>query len=159
MTRRPDGWQRPFDAPTAAQSLIHQLDPYHPVALTLNCQDYYFGAYSAGGDILMADVYPIGINATYSKWGTPCNATLGDCGCDNCAGAVQDAPDRWDDIAQYERWLGRWPPGPKFHNPQAFNGEDYWFRDPTAAEAYASKLRGQSPVFLVFLGLSAERGW
>ncbi|KAK7752183.1 hypothetical protein SLS62_005927 [Diatrype stigma] len=133
----PDGWQRPFDAPTAAQALIHQLDPYHPVALTLNCQDYYFGPYSAGGDILMADVYPIGINATFSKWGTACNATLGDCGCDNCAGAVQDAPGRWDDIAQYERWLGRWPPSPKFHNPQAFNGEDYWFRDPTTAEAHA----------------------
>lgn len=37
----------------------------------------------------MEDVYPIGINGTFSKWGTACNATLGDCGCDNCAGAVQ----------------------------------------------------------------------
>ncbi|RYP81503.1 hypothetical protein DL770_005885 [Monosporascus sp. CRB-9-2] len=131
----PDGWQRPFEAPVAARDLIRALDPYHPVALTLNCQDYYFGPYSIGGDVLMADVYPIGINSTFSKWGTACNTTYGDCGCDNCAGVVQDVRDRWDDLAQYERWLGRWPPLPKFHNPQVFHGEDYWFRDPTAAEA------------------------
>ncbi|RYP77407.1 hypothetical protein DL771_001202 [Monosporascus sp. 5C6A] len=131
----PDGWQRPFEAPVAARDLIRVLDPYHPVALTLNCQDYYFGPYSIGGDVLMADVYPIGINSTFSKWGTACNTTYGDCGCDNCAGVVQDVRDRWDDLARYERWLGRWPPPPKFHNPQVFHGEDYWFRDPTAAEA------------------------
>ncbi|RYP38841.1 hypothetical protein DL767_002403 [Monosporascus sp. MG133] len=131
----PDGWQRPFEAPVAARDLIRALDPYHPVALTLNCQDYYFGPYSIGGDVLMADVYPIGINSTFSKWGTACNTTYGDCGCDNCAGVVQDVRDRWDDLARYERWLGRWPPLPKFHNPQVFHGEDYWFRDPTAAEA------------------------
>ncbi|KAH9904888.1 hypothetical protein F4778DRAFT_789590 [Xylariomycetidae sp. FL2044] len=131
----PDGWQAPFDLPIAAQSLIHTLDPYHPVAVTLNCQDYYFGEYSSGADILMEDAYPIGINSTFSKWGTACNATLGDCGCDNCAGAVQDVSSRLDDLAQYEAWLGRWPPLPKYHNPQVFHGEDYWFRDPTPAEA------------------------
>ncbi|KAI1365964.1 hypothetical protein F5Y08DRAFT_162822 [Xylaria arbuscula] len=130
----PDGWQVPFDKTPAAQALIHELDPYHPVAITLNCQDYYFGAYAAGGDILMEDVYPIGINSTFSKWGTACNATLGDCGCDNCAGVVQDVASRLDDLSQYEAWLGNWPL-PKFHNPQVFHGEDYWQRDPTAAEA------------------------
>ncbi|GAP87567.2 putative glycoside hydrolase subgroup catalytic core protein [Rosellinia necatrix] len=132
----PDGWQVPFDKTPAAQALIHTLDPYHPVVVTLNCQDYYFGAYSAGGDVLMEDVYPIGINSTFSKWGTACNATLGDCGCDNCAGAVQDVAARLDDLARYEAWLGRWPKT-KFHNPQVFHGEDYWFRDPTVAEARA----------------------
>ncbi|KAI8944346.1 hypothetical protein F4801DRAFT_223800 [Xylaria longipes] len=132
----PDGWQVPFDKTPAAQALIHALDPYHPVAITLNCQDYYFGAYAAGGDILMEDVYPIGINSTFSKWGTACNATLGDCGCDNCEGAVQDVSSRLDDLAQYEGWLGRWPL-PRFHNPQVFHGEDYWARDPTADEARA----------------------
>ncbi|KAI1466705.1 uncharacterized protein F4812DRAFT_451660 [Daldinia caldariorum] len=131
----PDGWQVPFDVTPAAQELIHDLDPYHPVAVTLNCQDYYFGNYSAGGDILMQDPYPIGINSTFSKWGTECNTTLGDCGCDNCAGNPQDVPRRLDGLIQYERWLGRWPL-PKFHNPQAFHGEDYWFRDPTPAEAF-----------------------
>ncbi|KAI1348369.1 hypothetical protein F5Y01DRAFT_328494 [Xylaria sp. FL0043] len=132
----PDGQQVPFDKTPAAQSLIHTLDPYHPVAITLNCQDYYFGPYVSGGDILMEDVYPIGINSTFSKWGTPCNATLGDCGCDNCAGTIQDVSARLDDLATYEAWLGRWPL-PKFHNPQVFHGEDYWARDPTAAEARA----------------------
>lgn len=126
------------------------MDPYHPVAITLNCQDYYFAAYAAGGDILMEDVYPIGINSTFSKWGTACNATLGDCGCDNCEGTVQDVSSRLDDLAQYEGWLGRWPL-PKFHNPQVFHGEDYWFRDPTAAEARAMNAlafnRGATGIF------------
>ncbi|KAI1147532.1 hypothetical protein F4825DRAFT_137945 [Nemania diffusa] len=132
----PDGQQVPFATTPAAQALIHTLDPYHPVAITLNCQDYYFGAYAAGGDILMEDVYPIGINSTFSKWGTPCNATLGDCGCDNCAGGIGDVAARLDDLARYEAELGRWPL-PKLHNPQVFHGEDYWARDPTPAEARA----------------------
>ncbi|KAI1206862.1 uncharacterized protein F4807DRAFT_437494 [Annulohypoxylon truncatum] len=131
----PDGWQVPFEVTPAAQELIHELDPYHPVAVTLNCQDYYFGEYSGGGDILMADPYPIAINSTFSKWGTACNTTLGDCGCDNCKGNVQDVSSRLDDLIQYEKWLGRWPL-PKFINPQAFYGEDYWFRYPTTAEAF-----------------------
>ncbi|KAL2256109.1 hypothetical protein VTK26DRAFT_2173 [Humicola hyalothermophila] len=130
----PDGWQDPFSAPLAAYSLIRRLDPYHPVAITLNCQNYYFGPYSSAADFLMADVYPIGINATYSKWGTPCNATLGDCGCDNCEGTVQDVPRRFDDFARYERWLGRSWPKTKVNNPQSFHGEDYWLRDPSTGE-------------------------
>ncbi|KAF2964206.1 hypothetical protein GQX73_g9380 [Xylaria multiplex] len=146
----PDGWQVPFDKTPAAQALIHELDPYHPVAITLNCQDYYFGPYAAGGDILMEDVYPIGINSTFSKWGTVCNATLGDCGCDNCRGGIKDVSSRLDDLARYEAWLGRWP-APKFHNPQVFHGEDYWLRDPTAAEARAMNAlafnRGATGIF------------
>ncbi|KAI1814939.1 hypothetical protein GGS20DRAFT_371354 [Poronia punctata] len=147
----PDGWQVPFDKTPAAQALIHKLDPYHPVAITLNCQDYYFGTYSAGGDILMEDVYPIGINSTFSKWGTPCNATLGDCGCDNChERGVLEVASRLADLAKYENWLGRWPL-PKFHNPQVFHGEDYWARDPTADEARAMNAlafnRGATGIF------------
>ncbi|KAI0007320.1 hypothetical protein F4779DRAFT_592380 [Xylariaceae sp. FL0662B] len=137
----PDGQQVPFAATPAAQQLIHALDPYHPVAITLNCLDYYFDAYSSGGDILMADPYPIGINSTFSKWNTVCNATLGDCGCDGCAGTVQDVSTRWDAIAQYEHRLGRPTAAalaqPKFHNPQAFHGEGYWARDPSPGEARA----------------------
>lgn len=83
----------------------------------------------------MADPYPIAINSTFSKWGTACNSTLGDCGCDNCEGNVQDVTSRLEDLIQYEKWLGRWPL-PKFINPQAFYGEDYWFRYPTTAEAF-----------------------
>ncbi|KAI1323665.1 hypothetical protein F5Y16DRAFT_332763 [Xylariaceae sp. FL0255] len=146
----PDGWEVPFNITPAATDLIHHLDPYHPVAVTLNCQNYYFGAYSIGADILMEDVYPIGINATFSKWNTTCNTTLGDCGCDNCAGNVQDVPSRLDDLARYEEWLGRWPL-PKFHNPQVFSGEGYWARDPTPDEARAMNAlafnRGATGIF------------
>ncbi|KAK0615919.1 hypothetical protein B0T17DRAFT_656983 [Bombardia bombarda] len=127
---------RPLRPAPLAYTLLHALDPYHPVALVLNCQNYYFASYSAGADILMEDVYPIGINATFSKWGTACNATLGDCGCDNCAGSVFDVPHRLDDLSKYERWLGRWPKT-KLHNPQSFHGEGYWGRDPTVQEAWA----------------------
>jgi hypothetical protein len=84
----------------------------------------------------MADVYPIGINSTFSKWGTACNATHGDCGCDNCQGIVQDVPNRLDNLAEYETWLGRFPPKPKVFSPQSFHGQDYWFRDPTPDESF-----------------------
>lgn len=132
-TDEPDGWQYAFNLTVAATDLIRSIDPYHPVSVTLNCQNYYFGQYTKGFDFIMEDVYPIAINATFSKWGTACNTTYGDCGCDNCHGNVQDVPSRLDDLAKYERWLGLWPKT-KVHNPQSFHGEDYWFRDPTPAE-------------------------
>lgn len=107
--------------------------------MTLNCQDYYFGAYTVGADIIMEDAYTIGINSSFSKWGTECNTTLGDCGCDNCQGgdhAILDVRDRMEDLKKYERWLGRWPKT-MVHNPQSFHGEDYWSRDPTPEEEWA----------------------
>jgi len=119
-----------------SHDLIRSIDPYHPVSVTLNCQDYYFKEYTAGADFIMEDVYPIGINSTWSKWGTACNTTLGDCGCDNCQGNVQDVARRLDDLARYERWSGLWPKT-KAHNPQSFHGEDYWMRDPTVDEEVA----------------------
>lgn len=137
----PDGWQDPFSAPVDAQRVLHETDPYHPVAVVLNCQDYYFGAYSAGADVIMEDVYPIGINSTFSKWGTVCNTTLGDCGCDNCAGNPQDVSRRLDDLARYESWLNLWPKT-KLHNPQSFHGEGYWSRDPTPEEEWVMVLLG-----------------
>lgn len=136
----PDGWQDPFSAAPDAQQVLHEVDPYHPVAVVLNCQDYYFGLYSAGADLIMEDVYPIGINTTFSKWGTECNSTLGDCGCDNCPGrGPRDVADRLDDLARYEKWLDLWPKT-KFHNPQSFHGEGYWARDPTPEEEWAMVL-------------------
>lgn len=84
----------------------------------------------------MEDAYPIAINSTFSKWGTACNTTYGDCGCDNCRGEVRDVARRLDDLARYEQWLGLWPKT-KAHNPQSFHGEGYWSRDPTEEEAVA----------------------
>lgn len=109
------------------------------MAVTLNCQNYYFGEYSAGADFVMEDVYPIIVNATFSKWGTECNTTYGDCGCDNCRGDVRDVPRRLDDLAGYEAALGRWPKT-KAHNTQSFHGEGYWPRDPTPEESWAMNL-------------------
>lgn len=135
-TDEPDGWQDPFHHPRNAYALIRELDPYHPVAIVLNCQNYYFKEYSVDtSDIIMEDVYPIGINSTYSKWDTACTPVLGDCGCDNCQGNVQDVSDRLDALSQYEEWLGLWPKM-KIHNPQSFHGQDYWFRDPTTEEEW-----------------------
>lgn len=131
---RPDGHQDPFNATVLSRSLIRSIDPYHPVSVTLNCQDYYFGPYTRSADFIMEDAYPIGVNGTFSKWGTECNTTYGDCGCDNCQGNVQDVPSRLDDLATYEAWLGLWPKT-KAHNPQSFHGEGYWLREPTVDEA------------------------
>lgn len=122
--------------PVQAREAIRKLDPYHPVSVTLNCQDYYFKEYTVAADFIMEDVYPIAINSTFSKWGTPCNTTYGDCGCDNCQGNVQDVSNRLDSLKRYEDWLGLWPKT-KAHNPQSFHGEDYWFRDPTVLEEVA----------------------
>ncbi|KAI1486452.1 hypothetical protein F5X96DRAFT_234481 [Biscogniauxia mediterranea] len=134
----PDGWVYALDSTTRAYDLLASLDKYHPVALVLNCQNYFFGAYSAGADIVMEDAYPVGINATYSRrWGTPCNATYGDCGCDNCAGSLLDVPARVDDFHDYQAWIG----GPASRKPvwavpQSFSGEEYWARDPTPDEVW-----------------------
>ena len=46
--------------------LIKSLDPYHPVSLCLNCENYHFEEYTAGADIIMSDAYPIGTNTAFS---------------------------------------------------------------------------------------------
>ncbi|KAK3351774.1 hypothetical protein B0H65DRAFT_421521 [Neurospora tetraspora] len=153
----PDGWQAPFSAPAETYNTILSVDPYHPVSLVLNCQNYFFEQYSQGADILMADVYPIGItdssaNLSNSKWGTPCNSTYGDCGCDNCAGSVLDVSNRFDDLKSYEQWLGLWPKT-KMFNPQAFHGEGYWARDPTAEESWVMVL------LAINRGVKGVLGW
>ncbi|KAH8703176.1 hypothetical protein BGW36DRAFT_354607 [Talaromyces proteolyticus] len=132
----PDGNQDPFNATSLAYDTITKIDKYHPVSLVLNCENYYFDKYSQGADILMEDAYPIGINATWSqKWNTPCNTTYGDCGCDNCAGELQDVSNRLDILAQYEEYLGQ-SPRPVWAVPQSFDGEQYWDRNPTVDETW-----------------------
>ncbi|PCG92799.1 Hypothetical protein PENO1_086810 [Penicillium occitanis (nom. inval.)] len=131
----PDENQDALNATTLAYETITQIDKYHPIGLVLNCQNYYFEEYSAGADYLMEDAYPIGINATWSKWGTPCNTTYGDCGCDNCVGELQDVSNRIDDIAKYQKYLGQWSK-PIWAVPQSFDGEGYWSRNPTVDETW-----------------------
>ncbi|ROV93488.1 hypothetical protein VSDG_06764 [Cytospora chrysosperma] len=135
----PDGWGYTFNSSIDAYNLLASLDKYHPTALVLNCQNYYFKEYSAGADIIMEDAYPVGINATYStKWDTPVNLTYGDAGCDNCVGSLLDVPARVDDFHRYASWIGgsAVTRKPVWAVPQAFSGEQYWARDPTAEEAW-----------------------
>lgn len=146
----PDGWGYPFASTTDAYDLLAREDRYHPTALVLNCQDYYFAEYAAGADIIMEDAYPVGINATYStKWATPVNRTYGDCGCDNCEGSFNllNVPARVDDFRKYAAWIGGASSSavaatrkPVWAVPQAFSGEEYWSRDPTAEETWAMDL-------------------
>jgi hypothetical protein len=131
----PDGSGDPLNATTDAYEAIRELDPYHPVSLVLNCDDYRYKEYAAGADIVMTDPYPVGINATFStQYQTPCNATYGDCGCDNCAGTFQDVSRRLDTFRGYQDALAVEPPKPVWGVPQAFGGSEYWSRRPTAAE-------------------------
>ncbi|CUA78134.1 hypothetical protein RSOLAG22IIIB_02752 [Rhizoctonia solani] len=131
----PDGWEDPLDAPQKAAALVNELDGYRPVALVLNCQDYYFAEYTAGSQIILQDAYPIGINATWSTvWNTPCTPELGDCGCDNCQGRLEDISDRLDQYRDRLVWQGRARDVVVWSVPQAFGEESYWSRKPTSHE-------------------------
>ena len=130
----PDGSGDPLNATKQAYDMIKALDPYHPVSLCLNCYNFHFQEYSSGADILLSDVYPIGNNVSFSlPWGTVCNTTYGDCGCDDCRGSFEDISERLDLFAQYQSWLGG-PPKTAWGVPQAFGNESYWTRYPTADE-------------------------
>lgn len=66
----PDGTQDTRNASGLAADLIHNIDPYHPVSLVLNCFDYYWKQYTARTNIILEDAYPIGVNMTWSFRGT-----------------------------------------------------------------------------------------
>ncbi len=122
----PDGTSDPLNATKIAYDLIYSLDGYHPVSLVLNCQDYYFTDYIQGADIVMEDVYPVDVNATFSlEWDTPCTPELGDCGCDNCKGDLGDISTRLDQFKQRLEILGDTRNKHVWGVPQAFGGEEY----------------------------------
>jgi hypothetical protein len=130
----PDGNGDPLDATTKAYTQIKTLDPYRPVSLVLNCQNFHYREYSAGADIILTDPYPVGANMTFSvQHNTPCNSTYGDCGCDNCEGRYTDVSNRLETFKYYQHNLNI---GPKvfWGVPQAFGGSEYWSRPPNAAE-------------------------
>lgn len=132
---QPDGHSATHARMWKASSLIKKLDPYHPIAVSLGCDNYYFEEYSRGADIIVADAHPIGSGA--SKWHTSCNATYGSCGCDNCKGNVVDVSTRLQRMAQYERWLNHWPK-PKMQNLQtSHSGENSLPVSPSANKVIA----------------------
>ena len=133
----PDGPPTPLDSTVRARDLIRQLDPYHPTALVLNCDDYYFGPYSSGTDILLIDVYSVAMNPLWSKrWSTPVNSTFGASGCDNCQGSFYDLSRRLDSWNDRLRTMGRRREVPIWVVPQAFDDgqNEFWFRVPTGDE-------------------------
>ncbi|KAL8759438.1 MAG: hypothetical protein Q9199_000743 [Rusavskia elegans] len=138
----PDGHEDDPDAPSKSYAFIKSLDPYHPISLCLNCQNYYFQKYSAGTDIILADVYPIGTNTSHStKYQTPCNDTYGDCGCDNCitnptSPALANIPSRLKLWSSFRAQLGL-PHKPIWSVPQAFTQQDFWTRTPSPQEIVA----------------------
>ncbi|KAK1479743.1 hypothetical protein CTAM01_14559 [Colletotrichum tamarilloi] len=128
-----DGKANPANSTGMAYGQIKAIDPYHPVSLALNCWDFHYAEYGAGADIIMSDVYPVAINATFSTvYGTECNATYGCCGCDDCEGNFEDISVRLDEFYRRDEILG-WQKTQWFA-PQAFGNETFWARYPTAEE-------------------------
>lgn len=129
----PDGKGNPTNSTGIAYDVIRSMDLYHPVSLALNCYDFYYREYASGADIIVTDVYPVAVNTSWSTvYETPCNATYGCCGCDDCQGRFEDISDRLDRFAYLDEIIG-WP---KTHwkAPQAFGNQSYWTRYPTADE-------------------------
>ncbi|KAG8708659.1 hypothetical protein FRC08_018773 [Ceratobasidium sp. 394] len=137
----PDGWGDPLDATRKAADLINELDGYRPIALVLNCADYYFTEHTAHSQIILQDTYPIGINATWSTvWNTPCTPEVGDCGCDNCEGKLEDISIRTDAFVERLKWGGRSRETAVWGVPQAFGAGSYWQRRPSAEEIVLQSL-------------------
>jgi hypothetical protein len=96
------------------------------VSQVLNCADYYFAEYTAHTQIILHDTYPVGVNATWSTvWNTPCTPDVGDCGCDNCQGKIEDIAVRVDAFRERLVWQGRAKEAVVWTVPQAFGPERY----------------------------------
>jgi hypothetical protein len=128
----PDGKTWPLEPMREGYDLIKKLDPYHPVSLVLNCYDWHYAGYSNATDIVSSDVYPIGINATFSIYGTICNETYGVCGCDMCEGSFKDIYSHIDEFARRDEILRA--DKIQWFTPQAFGNETHWDRIPTGDE-------------------------
>ncbi|BFZ58785.1 hypothetical protein PYCC9005_005850 [Savitreella phatthalungensis] len=138
----PDGnTDHPHAAPDAAHTLHNHIDRHlrRPVSIVLNCRDYGFSEYVAGAEIVLVDPYPIGVDMSFSRrWGTPCNETLGACGCDGCKGTIVDMYTRVSEArAKLTLLPGR--QAAVWAVAQAFDGldEKHWDRLPTPTDVAA----------------------
>jgi len=105
-----------------AYNQVRELDPYHPVSVSLNCMRST-ALYMKGLDIILPDVYPIGIEPIR------CSNSYGCCGCDECQGKVTDVTKRLDAVTEQSRGLR-----PIGFVGQSFGGEEHWYRSPTREE-------------------------
>lgn len=120
----PDGKQTPPEDLVAARQRLLQIDPYHPVALALNCENWFWANYTAGADILFVDPYPVALNGGWSKeYGTVVNTDFGVSGCDNCVGSFYDILWRMDSSRNRARLEGKYRDMPTMIVPQLFSGE------------------------------------
>ncbi|KAF2119613.1 hypothetical protein BDV96DRAFT_349968 [Lophiotrema nucula] len=150
----PDGWGDPTTATRKAYLTIKKTDPYHPVSLVLNCENFHFRDYTEGAtDIILEDTYPVAANTSYSTvYSTVCNSTYGDCGCDNChaldaaypqyvANRFLDIPTRVEQFYTYQEWLFSGSKQPVWGVPQAFYDQgSFWERYPTPEEEIVQAL-------------------
>jgi len=133
----PDGPPTPLNTTKDTRDLIHSVDPYHPVALVLNCADYHWTEFSSGADILLADPYPIALNGAFSKrWSTPITYDYGVSGCDGCMGSFYDITNRIDDWKNRARLSDKARDMPLWIVPQMFSdhGDEFWWRAPEGDE-------------------------
>ncbi|POS85869.1 hypothetical protein EPUL_003253 [Erysiphe pulchra] len=131
----PDGWHHPIENTRLAYDQIKKLDPYHPIQLVLNCENFYYTDYASGADIILEDAYPIGTNPYHSVlWDTPCNSTYGDCGIDNGKGEIKDIADRIDSLYFYQNHIENVGWKPIWSTIQEFEKQDYWSRQPSTEE-------------------------
>ena len=49
------GWEYDLNSTKLAYDLLKELDPYHPVSLVLNCQNFCYEEYSSGADIVFEE--------------------------------------------------------------------------------------------------------
>ncbi|CAG8438269.1 3344_t:CDS:2 [Ambispora gerdemannii] len=125
----PDGEQwTDSSAELTAYNAIKTADPYHPVALVLNCE-HTAAFYADTTDILSTDVYPIGVDVSH------CTETNDVCGCDNCLGsATLDIPKRTGVFMKDLTLIGRqamnqWMVLQAFSDPPT-----WWSKMPTEQE-------------------------
>lgn len=130
----PDGSDPASNATQLAYQQLYELDGYHPVSVTLNCENYKFIEYGINGaDQIRVDPYPVNVAAAFSrKYGTPCNPDYGCCGCDDCEGSMYDVIRRVDQTIDRSRLLGMYRTKQVWSVPQAFDdyAETFWIAAP-----------------------------
>ncbi|OCK81576.1 hypothetical protein K432DRAFT_442276 [Lepidopterella palustris CBS 459.81] len=105
---KPDGAYVPVSLTSRTYNHIKQLDPYHPIAVSLACSNFYFKQYSAGADIILEDVSTVPGNANVSinhahshNRLEPRDANLIPCGC-----VSPEVVSRAKDYLKFQEWIG-----------------------------------------------------
>jgi len=104
ISDEPTGHNMPPEALEQSYRVVRELDPYHPISIVFMAPQRA-GEYAGGMDVVMTDPYPIPHNPP-----------------DFVAAAVRAITDVFE------------PAKPVWLVPQAFGGNEWWTREPTARE-------------------------